>query len=199
MSQSNSQKIKELIKEAVDIVEELQLPQSFQPIAFKLVLDFLAGIEKNIILVEEKPESKTSKKDETDREIKSEEILAQKLGIEEPKLLYSVYEFYPDGEIGINVKLEGKNSDIQRKTAYLYLLPSQLLPNQEEWIFSSALNKQIAKNGKHLVDGHTSESLEKESGKILSRGKGKGRKYSLSSSGVKEAKSILNDIIERNR
>lgn len=186
MNKEKLQTLKKIFEEATEIVKEL--PEVFRIKAFEIVVRVLLeeseGLKKKEVKIQ-LPEDKEKREDKLD-------VLAQELKIDDKKALQTVYNFSTGGKINLTARLEGKNSEVQREVAYLYLLV-KLIYGEQEWVSALELAKQITRYG--VDDGHVAVNLEKEKGKILCAGSRKGKKYGLSLAGIQEAKTILNGLL----
>jgi len=188
MTKENFQKIKEIIKEAANIVKEL--PKTIQPKAFEVIIESLLNKTEEENIINNNVEIKSSSIDTKEEKLT---ILAKKLHVNDKKVLQTIYNFSKKG-INLIVRLEGKNAKIQQQIAYLYLFV-KLVCEEQEWVPTSKLSEQVKKHG--VNDGHMAQNLRKEKGKILISGSGKGLKYGLSIRGINESKIILKNLISQ--
>jgi len=189
MARKNLENIKKIIEETTNIIKEL--PKTIQPKAFEIVVESLLDktekeekIKNNDLKI--KPSSVNGEEEKLT-------ILAKELQVNDKKILQTIYDFSKE-EIGLTVLLEGKNAEIQRQIAYLYLFV-KLICEKQEWVPTSELSKQMKSHA--VNDGHIAQTLRGEKGKIFINGTGKGIKYGLSIRGINESKTILKNLINQ--
>jgi len=186
----NKEKLEKIFEEAVSSINKI--PENLQPKAFEIIVNML--LKSEALSNTEGNSSEIKGRITLSEEKELLGVLAEDLNIDK-KIIQTIYDFSAKGKINIIAPLKGTNAEKQRNIAYLYLL-EKINYEKQDWISALELVPQIEHYG--INDGHFSENLEKEKGRILFTGIKRGKKYSLSPNGIAEAKKFLFNLIKTN-
>jgi len=182
----NKDDIRKIFSRAAEIVDSLS--QQLQPIAFKIAVQMLLAEDETLVINDTERLANKQESDSPERM----DALAREIGVDDVRILHTVYDISPAGEIKIILKLGNENADTQRRTAYLYLF-AKLICEGQDWVSAVDLSRELKRHGAY--DGHVSQNLGTERKMILCAGIKKGKKYSLTPAGVNQAKEILKELL----